>query len=118
MASRRASVIGVAVATVRPGQRVTVGGGAWPRAPGRRRPGRSALGAVRSFRAARPTEGSSARSAEHVLVVSDVSTEQEDLGTGIRLGVIGAHEGLYVAFGQAFDDCDEGLAHVVLEGAA
>jgi hypothetical protein len=43
--------------------------------------------------------------------------EQKDLGGGVGVDVVGAHEGLDVALGQALDNGHELLAHGVLEGA-
>ena len=47
----------------------------------------------------------------------DGAVQEEDLGGGVRVDVVGAHEGLDVALGQALDDRHELLAHGVLEGA-
>ena len=47
----------------------------------------------------------------------DGAVQEEDLGGGVRVDVVGAHEGLDVALGQALDDGHELLAHGVLEGA-
>src|SRR5688572_11470006 len=47
----------------------------------------------------------------------DGAVQEEDLGGGVRVDVVGAHEGLDVALGQALDDRHELLAHGVLKGA-
>ena len=47
----------------------------------------------------------------------DGAVQEEDLGGGVRVDVVGAHEGLDGALGQALDDRHELLAHGVLEGS-
>jgi hypothetical protein len=61
--------------------------------------------------------GSGPGSLEPVRAV-DGAVEEEDLGGGVGVDVVGAHEGLDVALGQALDDGHELLAHGVLEGAS
>src|SRR4051794_3151423 len=49
---------------------------------------------------------------------SDGAVEHEDLGGGVRLGVVGAHERHHRALGEALDGLDQTRSHRLLKGPA